>query len=118
MHGPKPHKGLLKRIRLTKSGKVKVRRAHGRHLRSHKSGELLRSYRKPSYLADVELETVGKMLKRRLLPGGTPRKVEAAEQDTTTESVGKSRKKPATAARAATPAPAPGKTTRKTTAKK
>ena len=43
----KPNKGLLKRIRITKSGKVKFRRAFGRHLKSHKSGKLLRSYRSP-----------------------------------------------------------------------
>lgn len=112
MHGPKPHKGLLKRIRLTKTGKVKVRRAHGRHLRSHKSGELLKSYRKPMYLADVELETVGKMLKRRLLPGGTPRKIDSAEAEATAERTKPSPKKATAAAKPA------GKTTRKTTAKK
>ena len=112
MHGPKPHKGLLKRIRITKSGKVKLRRAHGRHLRSHKTGDLLRSYRKPSYLADVELETVGKMIKRRLLPGGTPRKVDGAEAEATAE-----RTKPAPQKAPAAAKPA-GKTTRKPAAKK
>ena len=28
----KPHKGLLKRVRITKSGKIKMHRAFGRHL--------------------------------------------------------------------------------------
>ena len=45
----KPNKGLLKRIRLTKSGKVKFTRAFGRHKRSHKSGNLLRSYHRPAF---------------------------------------------------------------------
>jgi ribosomal protein L35 len=76
MHGPKPKKGLLKRVRLTKSGKVKVRRSHGRHLRSHKSGDLLRSYRKAQYAPACDLDIIGKMLNVRLKPGGTPRKPE------------------------------------------
>ena len=42
----KPNKGLLKRIRITKSGKIKFRRAFGRHLRSHKNGKTMRGYRK------------------------------------------------------------------------
>jgi large subunit ribosomal protein L35 len=58
----KPHKGLLKRIRLTKSGRVKFSRAFGRHLRSHKSTSLIRSYRKPQYLASVELKRLRPLL--------------------------------------------------------
>ena len=45
----KPHKGLLKRVRVTKSGKIKFQRACGRHLRSHKSASATRSYRLPAY---------------------------------------------------------------------
>lgn len=58
----KPNKGLLKRIRFTKTGKVKFRRAFGRHKRSHKSGTLLQSYRRPSYAKPGDLRRVRAML--------------------------------------------------------
>lgn len=58
----KPNKGLLKRIRLTKSGKVKMGRAFGRHLRSHKSASLLRKYRKPKYASASDARRVQTML--------------------------------------------------------
>ena len=38
----KNHKGLLKRIRVTKTGKVKHRSANHKHLRSGKGGKRLR----------------------------------------------------------------------------
>ena len=58
----KPCKGLLKRIRFTKSGKVKFRRAFGRHLRSHKSAKLRRTYRKSTYAVGCEARRVKAML--------------------------------------------------------
>lgn len=58
----KPCKGLLKRIRITKNGKVKFRRAFGRHLRSHKSGKLLRTYRKPAFAKAGEVRRVRALL--------------------------------------------------------
>lgn len=58
----KPNKALLKRIRFTKSGKVKFRRAFGRHKRSHKSGTLLQSYRKPAFMKPGDARRVRAML--------------------------------------------------------
>ena len=58
----KPNKGLLKRIRLTKSGKVKFTRAFGRHKRSHKSGNLLRSYHRPAFAHAADRRRVSAML--------------------------------------------------------
>ncbi len=58
----KPCKGLLKRIRFTKSGKVKYRRAFGRHRRSHKSGKLIRSYRQPAFAKSSDMKRVRAML--------------------------------------------------------
>jgi len=58
----KPNKALLKRIRFTKSGKVKFRRAFGRHKRSHKSGTLLQSYRKPSFMKPGDARRVRALL--------------------------------------------------------
>jgi ribosomal protein L35 len=46
----KPHKGLLKRIRVTKSGMIKGRIANGSHLRSQKSPKTLRNMRKGRFL--------------------------------------------------------------------
>ena len=65
----KPHKGLLKRVRITKSGKVKFQRACGRHLRSHKSGQAIRSYRSPKYADACDTKRLRKML--GLATGGT-----------------------------------------------
>ena len=48
----KPHKGTLKRIRVTKSGKVKGRVANGSHLRSGKSGEQMRNLARARYLSN------------------------------------------------------------------
>lgn len=42
----KPHKGLLKRVRVTKSGRIKGRIANGSHLRSQKAPKTLRNMRK------------------------------------------------------------------------
>ena len=65
----KPHKGLLKRVRVTKSGKIKLQRACGRHLRSHKSGQAIRGYRVPKYAHDSDARRLRKML--GLPTGGT-----------------------------------------------
>ena len=64
----KSHKGLLKRIRVTAKGKAKVRRAFGGHLRSHKSGKLMRSYSSPNYVGRADIKRIAAMLKLRLIP--------------------------------------------------
>lgn len=58
----KPNKGLLKRVRITKSGKIKLPRAAGRHLRSHKSGKRLRGYRAANYASPADSRRVRAML--------------------------------------------------------
>ena len=58
----KPNKGLLKRVKITKSGRIKMGRAGGRHLRSHKSASLLRDYRKPIYAKAGDARRVRAML--------------------------------------------------------
>jgi len=58
----KPNKSLLKRIRFTKSGKIKFRRAFGRHKRSHKSGTMLQGYRKPAFAKACDVRRVRAML--------------------------------------------------------
>jgi ribosomal protein L35 len=62
----KPRKAMLKRIRFTKTGRVKHRRACGRHLRSHKPAGLLRRYRRPAYATGSEARRVRAMLFTRV----------------------------------------------------
>ncbi|MCH2135006.1 MAG: 50S ribosomal protein L35 [Phycisphaerales bacterium] len=69
----KPNKGLLKRIRVTASGRVKHGRAFGRHKRSHKSGKLLRSYHNSAYAHASDVRRVASMLHRRITAGGASR---------------------------------------------
>ena len=67
----KPNKSLMKRIRITAKGKVKISRAFGGHLRSHKSGKLMRSYREPNFVGSADIKRIGAMLHMRLKAGGT-----------------------------------------------
>ncbi len=62
----KSHKGLLKRVRITKSGKIKFQRAFGRHLRSHKSGQTIRSYRLPTYASDADAGRLRELLQLKV----------------------------------------------------
>ncbi len=50
----KPCKGLLKRIRITGNGRIKMHRAYGRHLRSHKSASMIRHYRRPKFIEGAD----------------------------------------------------------------
>jgi ribosomal protein L35 len=74
----KPNKSLLKRIRFTKSGKVKFRRAFGRHKRSHKSGTLLQTYRKPAFAKSCDVKRIRTMLCTSVVSG--ERKAKAASE--------------------------------------
>ena len=55
----KSHKGLLKRIKITKSGKVRFRRPHSRHLKSNKTGEQVRGYRKARFARAGDMGRLG-----------------------------------------------------------
>jgi len=62
----KSHKGLLKRIRVTKTGKVRHRITGHKHLRSGKGGKRLRQMRKDPYIASANAKRLEKLLFRRL----------------------------------------------------
>ena len=62
----KPHKGLLKRVKVTKTGKVRHRSAFHSHLSSHKSGKRLRQLRGDPYISNAEIKRAEKLLFRRL----------------------------------------------------
>lgn len=62
----KSHKGLLKRIRISKTGKVRHRSANHKHLRSGKGGKRLRRLRSDPYMTTADVKRLEKMLFRRL----------------------------------------------------
>lgn len=62
----KNHKGLLKRVRITKTGLVRHRSTNHKHLRSGKGGKRLRQLRKDSWMSNPEAKRIEKLLFRRL----------------------------------------------------
>lgn len=62
----KSHKGLLKRVKITKSGKIRFRKPNSRHLKSNKSGKQNRSYRLPQYARAGDIKRLGTLLFRPL----------------------------------------------------
>lgn len=69
----KIHKGVLKRFRVSKTGKVRHRSAYHKHLSSHKSGKRLRQLRKDRMLTSSEAKRFEKLLFRRLRGRNQPR---------------------------------------------
>jgi large subunit ribosomal protein L35 len=69
----KIHKGILKRVRVSKTGKVRHRSAFHKHLSSHKSGKRLRQLRKDRYMAGPDAKRLEKLLFRRLRGRNQPR---------------------------------------------
>lgn len=69
----RPHKGFLKRVRISKTGKVRHRSAYHKHLSSGKSGKRLRQLRKDRYCANPEAKRFEKLLFRRLRGRTQPR---------------------------------------------
>ncbi len=69
----KAHKGTLKRIRISKTGKVRHRSANHKHLRSGKGGKALRQLRKDPYMANPDAKRLEKLLFRRLRGRNQPR---------------------------------------------
>ncbi len=68
----KTHKGLRKRVRVSKTGKIKLPRACGRHLRSHKSGSTIRKCRRPKYAGGPEAKRLARMLRLKASGSRTP----------------------------------------------
>jgi large subunit ribosomal protein L35 len=62
----KTHKALLKRVRITKTGKVKHKRCGHKHLRSGKPGSTDRLSRIGRYMPTGEAKRLEKLLHRRL----------------------------------------------------
>jgi len=59
----KTNKGVVKRVRVTKSGKIKFRHTFTSHIMSHKSGDTKRRYRRRGVLkSKTETTKILKML--------------------------------------------------------
>ncbi len=69
----KTHKGILKRIRISKTGKVRHKRSFCKHLRSHKSPTRLRRLRKDATMSTPETKRLARLLNRRLRGRSQPR---------------------------------------------
>ena len=69
----KSHKGILKRVRISKTGKVRHKSAYFKHLRSHKSGKRLRHLRSDPYMASPDAKRLEKLLFRRLRGRNAPK---------------------------------------------
>jgi large subunit ribosomal protein L35 len=81
----KSHKGLLKRIKVTKSGKVRFGAPHSRHLKSNKSGTAVQSYRRKGYMRAGDLRAIGKLLFRPLRSQEKHETALAAEEATASD---------------------------------
>jgi len=69
----KIHKGLSKRIRVSKTGKVRHRTAYHKHLSSRKSAKRLRQLRQDRNVSSSEAKRFEKLLFRRLRGRNQPR---------------------------------------------
>lgn len=58
----KTHKGLAKRVKVTKSGKIKRMQAFHRHLMTGKGGARRRRGKRPVIMAGAEARRVGRLL--------------------------------------------------------
>ena len=58
----KTHKGTAKRIRITKGGKIKRRRASQSHNLEKKSATRKRVYRKPENISKADVKRIRKLI--------------------------------------------------------
>ena len=66
MPKPKSHKGLLKRVRITATGKIKHRRRGKSHLNSEMRGKRSQDLRKPLTVSTSIAKKLERVLNRRL----------------------------------------------------
>jgi large subunit ribosomal protein L35 len=114
----KIHKGLTKRIRISKSGKVKHRSANRKHLRSGKGGKRLRRLRKSPFMANPDAKRLEKLLFRRLRGRTQPRTAlrkspSPAERRAAKEAAAATATKAPTSPAKSAPKSAPAKTAKK-----
>ncbi|MBL0926049.1 MAG: 50S ribosomal protein L35 [Phycisphaerales bacterium] len=69
----KTHKGMMKRIRISKTGLVRHNKAGRKHLRSSKSPKRLRRLRKSSVMSTAEVKRISRMVMVRIRGREQPR---------------------------------------------
>ncbi|MEM9019079.1 MAG: 50S ribosomal protein L35 [Planctomycetota bacterium] len=62
----KSHKGLLKRVKVTGTGKVKFTKRGRRHRNSHMSGDTIRGLNRPGVMCKSDARKLESVLHRRL----------------------------------------------------
>lgn len=67
----KSHKGLLKRVKVTASGKVRFKKPFRGHLNSHMSGNKLRQLRGAAMIKRGDIARLGALLHRPLRAADT-----------------------------------------------
>ncbi len=65
----KPHKGLLKRIKITGGNKVKFKRSGTSHLNSHMSGDSIQKHRQKRVVKSADAKRLGAMLHQKINRG-------------------------------------------------
>jgi len=73
MPANKSHKGTLKRIRITRTGKVRHKTAGTGHLKSRKSPKRLRQMRRDNYVSASDAKRLSDLLHTRLRGRDQPR---------------------------------------------
>ncbi|MSR28293.1 MAG: 50S ribosomal protein L35 [Phycisphaerales bacterium] len=79
----KTHKGLAKRVKVTKTGKVRFYSPNSRHLKSNKRGITVQSYRKGRFARSGDTKMYGKLLHRGLLSQQQHEALRSADAETT-----------------------------------
>ncbi len=69
----KTHKATLKRLRITRTGKARHKRANCKHLRSSKSPDRLRRLRQDAYLSASDARRVSRLLNMKIRGRDQPR---------------------------------------------
>ncbi len=80
----KTHKGLAKRVKVTKNGKVKFFTPNSRHLKSNKRGVTVQTYRKARFARSGDMKMFGKILGRGLLSQQQDEANDSVKTETTT----------------------------------
>jgi len=81
MHGSRPHKGVAKRVTITRNGQVKFKKAGGGHRKNkHNSKQNMQS-RRPKIAPEVERKRVQTMLGFKIRRPAT--KIQTPETDAT-----------------------------------
>lgn len=81
MHGTRPHKGVAKRVTITRNGQVKYKKAGGGHRKNKHNSKQNMQLRIPKVAPEVERKRIQTMLGFKIRRPATT--VKGAQTDTT-----------------------------------